>query len=434
MAHISDLPAPVLAQILYMAADTPPLTLSQWKIKLPLLAVCRAWAKLAIGAVFNQVYVELFNVCPHCGPPMVAFVCVSNLTLASNAELFISRGCMILARRLKIELADRATTDHLLYVVQNTLKLKDIDWMYINTLAITDQPWRCEHFDWFTDAEEIRCEDVASILQYFRRNMRNVIELDLTCSNTGSLGQFMCVGFALVYGRQLQINRSSMSIPLGFVNFSRNIRVLELTLDSSATRTLKVLKLKDVPRNFAWHHFRYDIFDLPIVFRELTILDLTFKHEDTPLTEDERQDKIASGTHNCDQLSFPALKQLSIRNCTPDCDLLYADIPFPKLKKVHLWGDFTSICHCSRLKFTWVRELYVSISLSHSRDSADFYKITNHFFSNIRIGQTATLSIYDRLILDPSVITSDWFILDPDVMHWVNLTKLEVANSDCDSL
>ncbi|KAJ2105921.1 hypothetical protein IW146_008014 [Coemansia sp. RSA 922] len=370
MAHISDLPAPVLAQILYMAADTPPLTLSQWKIKLPLLAVCRAWAKLAIGAVFNQVYVELFNVCPHCGPPMVAFVCVSNLTLASNAELFISRGCMILARRLKIELADRATTDHLLYVVQNTLKLKDIDWMYINTLAITDQPWRCEHFDWFTDAEEIRCEDVASILQYFRRNMRNVIELDLTY----------------------------------------------------------------VPRNFAWHHFRYDIFDLPIVFRELTILDLTFKHEDTPLTEDERQDKIASGTHNCDQLSFPALKQLSIRNCTPDCDLLYADIPFPKLKKVHLWGDFTSICHCSRLKFTWVRELYVSISLSHSRDSADFYKITNHFFSNIRIGQTATLSIYDRLILDPSVITSDWFILDPDVMHWVNLTKLEVANSDCDSL
>ncbi|KAJ2110408.1 hypothetical protein IW146_005921 [Coemansia sp. RSA 922] len=108
-----------------------------------------------------------------------------------------------------------------------------------------------------------------------------------------------------------------------------NIRVLELTLDSSAAHvlpsicgeTLKVLKLDEVPRNFAWHHFRYDIFDHPTIFDQLTVLHLSYDNNDMPLTEGEVQDKIALGTHNCNQLCFPALSELTIENCTPDCDL-----------------------------------------------------------------------------------------------------------------
>ncbi|KAJ2864425.1 hypothetical protein GGH94_002930 [Coemansia aciculifera] len=438
MPHINDLPAAVLAQILYKAADTPASRLSGWKTKLPLLAVCRAWAKLAIGAVFNQVCVELFDACPHCDPPLVALPYASNLTLTSNAELFISRDCTLVARRLKVELADCVSLDHLHYIVQNTLKLENVDWMYINTLTITGPPCGCEHFDRLTCTEEVRCVDVAGILQYFRRRMRNVIELDLTYPNAGSMGQLFCAGLASVYGRQLQIHRAAVSIPCSSVNFSRNIKVLELTLDSSAVRvlpsicgeTLKVLKLDEVPRNFAWHHFRYDIFVQPIVFRELTILHLGFKNSGEALTEREIQDKVTSGAHNCDQLSFPKLKQLSIANCTPDCDLLYADLPLPMLKKVRLSGNFTNIRHCCRLKFTWVGYLDVHIYSFNSGDAADIYRVTSHFFTDIGIGQAAALSISDRLILDPDVITSDWFTLDPDVMRWVNLTKLKVGNAD----
>ncbi|KAJ2459918.1 hypothetical protein GGI03_005420, partial [Coemansia sp. RSA 2337] len=85
MAHINDLPAPVLARIISKAADTPALTLSQWKTKLPILAVCRAWTKQAIGAVFNQVYVEVTAL------PLSSLIARPLCT--SNAELFISRGC-----------------------------------------------------------------------------------------------------------------------------------------------------------------------------------------------------------------------------------------------------------------------------------------------------------------------------------------------------
>ncbi|KAJ2058911.1 hypothetical protein GGI17_004739 [Coemansia sp. S146] len=187
MPHINDLPAAVLVQILYKAVDPPANRLFEWKTKLPLLAVCRAWAKLAIGAVFNQVYVELFNACPNCDPPMVVLAYASNLTLISNAELFISRDCTLVAGRLKVELAACVSPDHLHYIVRNILKLENVDWMYINTLTITGPPWGCEHSDWLTYTEEIRCVDVAGILQYFRRSMRNVIELDLTYPNEGPM-------------------------------------------------------------------------------------------------------------------------------------------------------------------------------------------------------------------------------------------------------
>ncbi|KAJ2873997.1 hypothetical protein H4R27_006532, partial [Coemansia aciculifera] len=125
-----------------------------------------------------------------------------------------------------------------------------------------------------------------------------------------------------------------------------NIKALELRLDSSAARvlpgicgkTLRVLKLFNVPHNFAWHHFRYDVFVQPIVFHRLTILHLSYEVKDIALTEGEIQDKVASGVHNCDQLSFTSLRELVIQNCTPDCDLLYADLPFSELKKMGLSG------------------------------------------------------------------------------------------------
>ncbi|KAJ2907999.1 hypothetical protein GGI21_003327, partial [Coemansia aciculifera] len=114
-----------------------------------------------------------------------------------------------------------------------------------------------------------------------------------------------------------------------------------MTLDHAAGRklpdvcgeTLRVLKLSKVPQNFAWRRFRYDIFVRPIVFPRLTILHLDYDGLDAELTEDEIQSRVSSGARNCDQLCFPALKELIIYNCTPDCDLLYADTPFPELDK-----------------------------------------------------------------------------------------------------
>ncbi|KAJ2064911.1 hypothetical protein GGI17_000718 [Coemansia sp. S146] len=280
-----------------------------------------------------------------------------------------------------------------------------------------------QYSEYITATEEASEADIACTMQFFARNLRNIIELDLAYSKSGSRGNYICASLATVYGEQLQVHRVSTNISFGFTNFSRNIKVLTTSLDLSTVRllpsicgeTLRVLKLYDVPRNFAWHHFRYDIFVRPIVFPQLTTLHLYFQLEDKnqALTEGEIQDKVASGANNCDQLSFPALRYLIIRNCTPDCDLLYADIPFPKLEKVHVSGSFNCIRHCSRLKLTWVRDLSVTIFPTDLGDTADIYRAIDHFFSGIRIGRTAYLKIF-----------ADWFTLDPEVMRWINLTRL----------
>ncbi|KAJ2859260.1 hypothetical protein GGH94_006200 [Coemansia aciculifera] len=289
MAHINSLPKNVLAQILYMAAATPAKNLSEWKAKLPLLAVCRTWTELALSFVFYQVFVEL--------PELPDSTSSAHFLWTSNAEMFITRGCVLKAQCLNIELAYDVTSDQLRFIALDVLKLDRVDWQRINSLAFTFAAWTfhlpvepiSENGQPFTD--------VACAVQYFKQNLRDIAEY---------------------------------------------IKVLELTLDSSAVRvlpdicgeTLKVLKLYNVPHNFAWHHFRYDMFDHPIVFRQLTVLHLTFEYEDIAFAEGEIRDRAASGVHCCDQLSFPALKQLYIQNCTPDCDLLYADHPFPELNYV----------------------------------------------------------------------------------------------------
>ncbi|KAJ2042812.1 hypothetical protein H4S04_007102 [Coemansia sp. S16] len=157
--------------------------------------------------------------------------------------------------------------------------------------------------------------------------------------------------------------------------------------------------MSDVPRNFAWHHFRHDIFNNPIIFLQLTVLRLTFEYESFDITKDEVRDKIALGAHNC--------------------DLLYADIPCPELKEVVLSRSISNIRHCSQLKLTRVCDLSVCIFSADLDGTADIYRVTNHLFSNIHIDLGASLSS-----------TSDWFVLDPDVMRWTNLTKLEVDKAD----
>ncbi|KAJ2828558.1 hypothetical protein GGI24_002362 [Coemansia furcata] len=422
MPDMNDLPEAVLKKILRNAAATPAKTLAKWKTKLPLLAVCRAWTDLVIGAVFDQVYVELFEACPHCDPPMVALF-NNNLTLSSNAGLLISRNCTLMARRLKIELADRTTPYHLLYIAVVILKLYRVDWMSMNTLTITDPRWACKHTFNQVTTEETSTPEVALAVSYFVENMRNIVEINLVYPFIGFVGEHFVATLVSAYGRQLQVlrARNPNSFPISIL--SRNIQVLELDLDLLATpvlpiicgKHLKVLKLDNVPRNFAWHNFRYDMNVRPIVFLQLTILHLAFKHADKALTERELQDKVASGAYNWDKLEFPSLRELEIRNCTPDCNLLYTDHSFPELNRVYLSGSIDGICYCMRLKLSWVRDLHVSIYQDTLGDTAEIYRATNHFFSDIFIGRTATLIITEKL-----------FVLDPEQMRWINLTQLLV--------
>ncbi|KAJ2050670.1 hypothetical protein H4S04_002452 [Coemansia sp. S16] len=347
MAHINDLDKNVLAQILYKAVAAPAKNLSEWKAKLPLLAVCRKWTELALSFVFYQVFVELPKL-P--GPSLDA-----HFLWTSNVELLISRGCVLRALCLTIQLPYDVTPDHIRIIALEILKLDRVDWQHINSLAFTFATWTLYLPGKPGPQDDKTVTDVARTARYFAQNLRNVVDLDLCSLDITSAGRFLYSNIASFYGERLQILRSQGYITLPISCIPRNIRVLELELDSSAVRilpsicgeTLKVLKLSKVPRNFAWHHFRYDIFDLPIVFRQLTALHLSYEDNDMPLTEGEVQDKIASGARCCDQLYFPALRELAIRNCTPDCDLLYADIPFPELKKVVLSGSISSIRHCS---------------------------------------------------------------------------------------
>ncbi|KAJ2261816.1 hypothetical protein GGI01_002009 [Coemansia sp. RSA 376] len=416
MVRINDLPNNVLRLILYYAGATLGETLYQWKAKLPLVAVCRTWTKLAQDFVFHEVYVEVDDSHSHSRP-----------SWTSNAKLIISRGCILKARRLTISLAYLITPECLQTIALELLQLDCVDWQHVNALTIASPFTAHEYYLHIAETEEASDEDIAHTMKYFARNLRNVVGLKLGHYKSESRGNYICASFATLYGGQLQVHKASKYILFNSVDFFRNIKVLELTLDSSAARvlpcicgeTLRVLKLYDVPRNFAWHHFRYDIFDRPIVFHRLTILHLYFDASGTDLTESEIQDKVVSGAHCCDQLSFPALRELVINNCTPDCDLLYADLPFPELKNVYLCGSVNSIRHCCRLKLTWVRDLHVDVFTNNLSDATDFYGVTNHLFTNIRIGRAAVLNV-----------CSTKFILDPELIRWVNLTHLSIARVD----
>ncbi|KAJ2082140.1 hypothetical protein GGI09_007530, partial [Coemansia sp. S100] len=416
MARINDLPNNVLRLILYYAAATLEKTLHEWKYKLYLVAVCRTWTKLAQGFVFYQVYVEVKVTHSNTHP-----------SWTSNAGFLISRGCILAARCLTIELADRITPECLRTIALELLQLDRVDWQHINALTITGPSKVHGYYLHIAEIEEASDEDIARTLKYFAQNLRNVVGLTLAYYRSESRGKYICGRFSSVYGGQLQIHRGLHSTLPGFVDFSRNIRVLELTLDSRTARvlpsicgeTLRVLKLYNVPRNFAWHHFRYDIFDRQIEFQQLTILHLCFNSSGMGLTESEIQDKITSGAHNCDQLSFPALRELVINNCTPDCDLLYTDLPFPALEKVHLSGDTNDLRHCNRLKLAWVGDFEITIIPSDLGDKTDIYGATNHLFTNICISRTAFLSVH-----------STEFILDPELIRWINLTRLAIARVD----
>ncbi|KAJ2411968.1 hypothetical protein GGI10_003968, partial [Coemansia sp. RSA 2530] len=429
MSHINNLPLSVLAQILFKAALPPAGSLHEWKEKLPLLAVCQAWAKLAVSFVLNKVFVEVTEACSSYNTHVEEPTHSSHVAWTSNAELIISHNCMRKAKRLEIEMPDGATIDHLRHIVLEILKLDRVDWLGINTLSFTYSPLICGHFiEPGIDRQSIA--DAARTMQFFGQNMRGIVELNLTGPTYENADALTYANLASIYGGQLQVLRSAVPVVLGPFHF-RSIAVLELSLDAAVApvipsvsgETLKVLKLNNVPHNFAWHCFRYDIYTRPIVFRQLTILHLSYDYDDNPAAAAGIQSKVASGALNCDQLVFPALKKLTIENCTPDCDLLYAEEPFPELKSVHLSGWFDEISYCSRLKLAWVGDLHVEASLSDTNEAAKVYSTTSHFFSSICIGRTATLEI-----------GIGRFTIDPELIRWINLTKLKVLSINYKSL
>ncbi|KAJ2840463.1 hypothetical protein FBU31_000393 [Coemansia sp. 'formosensis'] len=414
MPDINDLPEDVLEQILLKAAATPAKTLAKWKAKLPLLAVCRTWTKLAIGAVFNQVYVELLY-----SPD-------NSYMWTSNANLYISRGCVLMAQSLVIEWEDEATIDHLRFIVLDVLKLDRVDWQLINTLTIARRAQtHCRSVQSFSHYEPL-VTNVARILQYFRQNLRNIVELDISILRHVPVGEYLYDSLFTYYGGQLQVLRAGRPISFPASCFMKSIQVLELSLDPSAVlhlpwvcgETLKALRLVNVPHNFTWHNFCHNLFIRPIIFRQLTSLRLAYEEEDEELTEGEIQERVDLGAQYCDQLQFPALKYLAVDKCTPDCDLLYMTLPFPELERVKLSGTAKSILHCGRLKLTWVGTLHVWVNASKSDTSTDIHRATNHLFSDICIGRTLFLGIWNES-----------FILDPDVICWINLTKLELKRA-----
>ncbi|KAJ2681662.1 hypothetical protein IWW39_006272, partial [Coemansia spiralis] len=170
--------------------------------------------------------------------------------------------------------------------------------------------------------------------------MCRIVELNLTCEKNENVEDLVYANLASIYGGQVQVLRVAAPVALNFSYF-QNTAVLDLSLDSMVAQiipsvcgeVLKILKLSHAPRNFVWHHFRYDFYARPIMFRRLTILHLFYERK--PATAAEIQSKAASGALNREQLVFPALIRLTIGNCTPDCDLLYAEEPIAKPKITH---------------------------------------------------------------------------------------------------
>ncbi|KAJ2461320.1 hypothetical protein GGF42_000263 [Coemansia sp. RSA 2424] len=388
MPHINDLPVDVIWWILYWAAATPAKRLSEWKQKLPLVAVCREWTKLAQPFVFSHVYVESVQKCDD-EPLTDASSNATSIVWTSNAELLISRQCTLMAGRLTLRMVEFVTPGHLRRIALDILQLDHVDWMYINTLNFGEYSSNYVFHDEKPIASEPDRAEVARTMQYFGQNMRNIAELNYTGSHLGDMGYLVGDAFASMYGGQLLIIRAQVPVPFSVPHLSRHIAVLELNLDLHSVR--------------------------PIVFPRLTSLDISYEYYNNELTKDEVQRKITSGAYNCDQLQFPVLKRLEINNCAPDCDLLYADTPFPELEEVELSGTLDELCYYSRLKLAWVGDLTIYLSLHTTDDTTAFYSITNHLLSSICIGRTACLSIFGDLVS-----------IDPELVRWANLTYLRV--------
>ncbi|KAJ1902598.1 hypothetical protein LPJ71_005511, partial [Coemansia sp. S17] len=169
MVHINDLHRDVLAQILYKAVAAPAKNLSEWKVKLPLLGVCRKWTELALGFVFYQVFVELSELS---GPSLGA-----HFLWTSNAELLISRRCVLKALRLAIELSYCITADQLRFIALEILKLDRVDWQHINSLAFTFATWTLYLPDKPGSQDDKTVTDIARTARYFAQNLRNVVDL-----------------------------------------------------------------------------------------------------------------------------------------------------------------------------------------------------------------------------------------------------------------
>ncbi|KAJ2891189.1 hypothetical protein IWW38_003731, partial [Coemansia aciculifera] len=395
--HINGLPIypyNVLELILYLAASAPADTLAEWKSKLPLVAVCRAWTKIAQPFVFRHVIVEVLRKCTNRG----YFTGETFIRWKSNAELFIPRHCVLMARRLSLALPKCMTPDNFQLIALDILKLDRVDWMHINTLVVSEASPACNHYIVPVDDDSSARDKVEHALQFFAQNLRNISELSITVCHLGHVGDIVREKLATMYGRQMTLDHAAGR-----------------KLPDVCGETLRVLKLSKVPQNFAWRRFRYDIFVRPIVFPRLTILHLDYDGLDAELTEDEIQSRVSSGARNCDQLCFPALKELIIYNCTPDCDLLYADTPFPELDKVTLIGSFHNIRHCSRLKLVWVGGLQVKFWTLLDNVTTGIHIVANPLFTNICIGRTAALD-FGRTK----------FVIDPEAIRWVNLTALSV--------
>ncbi|KAJ1670634.1 hypothetical protein GGF38_001386, partial [Coemansia sp. RSA 25] len=178
-----------------------------------------------------------------------------------------------------------AMPDYLRHIALDILQLDRVDWMHIITLYLGEYSSSYDFPNEQAIASEPDRVEVARTMQYFGQNMRNIAELNFRCYDMKAATNMICASFAFTYGGQLQILRARIAVPFSIPHLSRYIAVLELALDSSAARdilpsicgeTLRVLKLSNVPHNFAWHHFRYDVFVRPIVFPRLTSLDISY--------------------------------------------------------------------------------------------------------------------------------------------------------------
>ncbi|KAJ1997483.1 hypothetical protein GGI04_005387, partial [Coemansia thaxteri] len=108
-----------------------------------------------------------------------------------------------------------------------------------------------------------------------------------------------------------------------------------------------------------------------------------------------------------------------IRNCMPDCDLLYMDCYLPALDRACFFSSFSGARHCSRLKLSWVNELTVDIDDGFPLNDSNVYKVTNYYFSSIGIGEKAKLAHLDFE-----------FNLDLEQIRWDNLTELALFGID----
>ncbi|KAJ2784981.1 hypothetical protein H4R18_000795 [Coemansia javaensis] len=394
MAGVGDLPAELVLMILRFAVGEPAATLRGWRARLPLLAVCRQWRRLACRLVHGQALVER----------RAGGGWGSNLGLAAALGL---EGCV---RHLVLD-AQAAATGAVVRAHPRACAA-------VQSLAIRGGPDDCAAAadggggGAAAAAAAAHGGDASSALSGLAALLPSVTRLYVgTCAGAvggrladalaGQLCRIGCQAPVALQCARLAGGLTHLSLALGRGPGGQLPRV--------CAPTLRVLRLARVPPRFAWGAFGGS----DICFERLVELQLLFR---SPAPEDDGDDGCAAPPP---RLRFPRLRRCHVEGCPPHgAPFAAAQLP-AAMDSLTLAGAPEAALALSRTGLARVGALAVRVQLAGA-DQRALYGALDRLYGQVRVAGEAALALAHRRAE-----------LDLGCAAWPRVTRLSI-HGPCD--